>query len=369
MTSDDPSATPGQPPLLVRALRCEPVPRRPLWIMRQAGRYLPEYRELKSQHGFLGLANDSELAAEVTLLPLRRFALDAAIVFADIMSPVAALGIDVRFAPGPVIDRPIRSRSDVDKLVTPEPEEVAPEVVEALARVRRRLDPEVATIGFAGAPLTLAAYLVQGHGKTDFPRPRALAAADPEGFSRLLGRLARLVAGFLRRQVDAGGAQAVQIFESWAGLLSASDWRRLVHPHLKELLEEVGRSAAPRILFLNHAGPTLAAALDASAAGELPFEALAVDWRQDLGALRGRLGPGTALQGNLDPAVLLSDPATVRAAAQDLLRRVPARGHVVNLGHGILPETPLENVTALIETVCDETARVEKARAESTEDT
>lgn len=355
MTTDDP-LTPTEPrPLLVRALRCEPTPRRPLWIMRQAGRYLPDYRELKSQHGFLGLAGDPELAAEVTLLPFKHFALDAAIVFADIMSPIAALGVDVRFAPGPMIDRPIRSRSAVDALPEPDSAAAAPEVVDALARVRRRLDPEVATIGFAGAPLTLAAYLVQGHGKTDFPIPRAFAAADPEGFSRLLGRLARLVAGFLRRQVEVGGAQAVQVFESWAGMLSAADWRRLVHPHLKELLEEVGRSGAPRILFLNHAGPTLDAALEASAAGELPFEALAVDWRHDLGALRRRLGPDTALQGNLDPAVLLSDPQTVRAATGDLLRRVPPRGHVVNLGHGIQPETPHENVKALIETVRAET--------------
>ncbi len=338
-------------PLLVRALHCEPVPRRPLWIMRQAGRYLPEYRELKAKHGFLGLAGNPELAAEVTLQPFNRFALDAAIIFADIMSPIASLGIDVRFVPGPVIDEPIRSRSDVDALPSPDPAAVAPEVVEALSIVRRRLDPEVATIGFAGAPLTLSAYLVQGHGKTDFPRPRAFAAADPEGFSRLLGRLARLVASFLRRQIEVGGAQAVQVFESWAGMLSAADWRRLVHPHLRELLEEVGRSGAPRILFLNHAGPTLDAALEASDAGELPFEALAVDWRHDLAALRRRLGPDTALQGNLDPAVLLSDPQTVRAKTEDLLARVPALGHVVNLGHGIQPDTPHENVKALIETV------------------
>ncbi len=323
--------------------------------MRQAGRYLPEYRELKSEHGFLGLAGDPELAAEVTLLPFRRFALDAAIVFADIMSPIAALGIDVRFAPGPVIDRPIRTRSDVERLATPDPAEAAPEVVEALAIVRRRLPAEVATIGFAGAPLTLAAYLVQGHGKTEFPRPRAFAAADPQAFSRLLGRLGRLVAGFLKRQVEHGGAQAVQVFESWAGLFSARDWRRLVYPHLKELLEEVGRAGVPRILFLNHAGPALEAALDAATKGELPFEALAVDWRQDLGQLRRRLGPEKALQGNLDPAILFADQETVRAATRDLLGRVPARGHVVNLGHGIQPETPLESVEALIETVHAET--------------
>ncbi|MEM1205048.1 MAG: uroporphyrinogen decarboxylase [Acidobacteriota bacterium] len=340
-------------PLLVRALRTEPTPRRPLWIMRQAGRYLPEYREMKRQHSFLELAGDPSLAAEVTLLPFRRFELDAAIVFADIMSPMAALGIDVRFDPGPVIDHPLRSAADVDGLPEPDPAGAAPEVVETLARVRRVLDPEVATIGFAGAPLTLAAYLVQGHGKSDFPRLRAFAASDPAGFSRLLGRLARLVAGFLRQQVEGGGAQAVQVFESWAGLLSARDWRRLVLPPLRELLQEVGRSGVPRILFLNHSGPVLDEALSLSPA-ELPYEALAVDWRQDLAALRSRIGPDRALQGNLDPAVLLGGPEVVRRAAEDLMARVPRRGHVVNLGHGIQPDAPLESVEALVAAVRNE---------------
>ncbi|MEM9556062.1 MAG: uroporphyrinogen decarboxylase [Acidobacteriota bacterium] len=346
-TTDDADAA----PLLVRALRCEPVERRPLWVMRQAGRYLPEYLELKAEHGFLGLANDPELAAQVTLLPFQRFAFDAAIVFADIMSPIASLGVDIRFAPGPVIDDPIRSRADIDRLVAPDAAEIAPEVVEALSIVRRRLDPEIATIGFAGAPLTLSAYLVQGHGKTDFPLPRAFAAADPAGFSRLLGRLAEVVAGYLRRQIEVGGAQAVQIFESWAGLLSARDWRHLVLPHLRDLLDEVGRSGAPRILFLNHAGPVLDAAVEAFQADELSFEALAVDWRHDLGALRQRLGPETAVQGNLDPAILFAGPETVRSATRDLLERVPRRGHVVNLGHGIQPKTPHDAVSALLETV------------------
>ncbi|MEM1179689.1 MAG: uroporphyrinogen decarboxylase [Acidobacteriota bacterium] len=344
-------------PLLVRALRCEPTERRPLWIMRQAGRYLPEYRELKKAHGFLGLAGDPELAAQVTLLPFDRFDLDAAIVFADIMSPIASLGIDIRFDPGPVIDDPITSRADLAKLGNPEPAEVAPEVVEALAIVRRRLDASVATIGFAGAPLTLAAYLVQGHGKTDFPAPRAFAASDPEGFQGLLGRLAEVVANFLRRQVEVGGAQAVQVFESWAGLLSGRDWRRLVLPSLAELLQETGRSGAPRILFINHGGPVLDEVIDAHRRGELPFEALAVDWRHDLGALRGRLGPKTALQGNLDPAVLFTDPEVVRRSARELIDSVDGRGHVVNLGHGIRPTAPIENVEALVDEVRHYSAR------------
>ncbi|MEM8932862.1 MAG: uroporphyrinogen decarboxylase [Acidobacteriota bacterium] len=349
-TPSDP--TDANAPLLVRALRCQSTPRRPLWIMRQAGRYLPEYRAMKQQHSFLELAGDPALATEVTLLPFQRYALDAAIVFADIMSPIAALGIDFRFDPGPVLDAPLRSAAMVDALPEPDPSSAAPEVVETLARVREALDPEIATIGFAGAPLTLAAYLIQGHGKSDFPRLRAFAASDPAAFSRLLGRLSRLVAGFLRQQIEVGGAQAVQVFESWAGLLSARDWRRLVFPHVKELLEEVGRSGAPRILFLNHGGPVLDAVIELR--DELAFEALAVDWRHDLGALRERLGPDRAIQGNLDPATLLAGPETVRAAASELLASIPARGHVVNLGHGIQPDAPLESVEALVDRVRSE---------------
>ncbi|MEM6795380.1 MAG: uroporphyrinogen decarboxylase [Acidobacteriota bacterium] len=353
MSRQDASERPASDPILVRALRGLETPRRPLWIMRQAGRYLPEYRALKREHSFLELAGDPALATEVTLMPLRRFRLDAAIVFADIMSPIAALGIDVRFAPGPVIEEPLRTLAQVEALPRPEPESVAPEVVETLARVRAELPPEVATIGFAGAPMTLAAYLIQGHGKSDFNRLRALAAAEPRTFSLLLEKLAQLVAGFLRRQIEEGGAQAVQIFESWAGLLSAADWRRLVYPPLRDLLAEVGRSRAPRVLFMNHAGPALETAL-AMSPEELPYEALAVDWRLDLGALRRRLGDVRALQGNLDPATLLAGPDVVRQAAAKLLASVPARGHVVNLGHGIQPEAPIESVEALVDAVRSE---------------
>lgn len=343
---------PTTTPLLVRALRAEETPRRPVWIMRQAGRYLPEYRALKEEYSFLELAGDPELAAEVTLQPMRRFPLDAAIIFADIMSPMASMGVDVRFAPGPVIDQPIRTAAAVDALGDPEAEEIAPEVIAALAKVREELPsirPGAAVIGFAGAPLTLAAYLVQGHGKSDFPYLRALAASDPKAFGRLLELLARVVARYLRRQVEVGGAQAVQIFDSWAGLLSAEDWRNWIRPCLRELLEELEGIGAPRILFLNHAAQILDDVLDP--AEMLPFEALAVDWRQDLAALKRRLPEGRAIQGNLDPAVLFAGPEVVRREASALLERVPRRGHVVNLGHGIMPQAPIESVEALIETV------------------
>lgn len=335
--------------LLLRALRGEKTERRPLWIMRQAGRYLPEYRRLKERYSFLELSGDPDLATQVTLLPFDRFELDGAIVFADIMSPIAALGVGFHFDPGPVIDRPIRDRAAVDALPEPDPAEVAPEVYETLSRVRRQLEGRATVLGFAGAPLTLAAYLVQGHGKSDFPYLRAMALADPPAFSELLARLSRLVAGYLRQQV-AAGAQAVQVFDSWGGLLSQNLWRRLVRPHLVDLFAELRDLDAPKIYFLNNAPHLIDDAL------ELPWDALAVDWRADLAAVRRRLGHQRAIQGNLDPATLLAGPEATRAATRQLLERMPARGHVVNLGHGIMPQAPLESVQALIETVHAEKA-------------
>jgi len=230
--------------LLMKAIRREPVPRRPLWIMRQAGRYLPEYREFRERHSFKALAGDSELAAEVTLMPLKRFALDAAIVFADIMSPLPALGIEFDFAPGPVVAKPIRDGHALEQLRDPAPEEIAPEVIAALKLTRAALPASTALLGFCGAPWTLAAYLVEGKGTKDFPTLRAFAAAEPLLLDRLLARLTNLQIDYLRRQA-AAGADAVQIFDSWAGLLSRASWEKLIRPHLTTLLEAAGRSKIP----------------------------------------------------------------------------------------------------------------------------
>ena len=335
--------------LFERAIAREPVPRRPLWIMRQAGRYLPEYRELRKLHRFRDLARNPELAAEVTLQPLRRFPFDAAIVFADIMSPVPALGVDFDFDPGPVVAEPLRSAAAVAALPEPDPEEAAPEVIEALRHVRGALPAKTALLGFCGAPWTLAAYLVEGRGVKDFPTLRAFAAAEPRALEDLLARLSRLMAGYLVRQGEAG-ADAVQIFDSWAGLLSLADWERLIRPHLQTMLESVGAAGVKRILFVQNA-PHL---VDAYA--RLPAEVLAVDWRVDLGALQRRHGGRRAVQGNIDPAVLTAGPGAARAAAGELLGRVNPTGHIVNLGHGILPATPLESVAALVEAVHGEPA-------------
>jgi len=332
--------------LLLKAIRREAVPRRPLWIMRQAGRYLPEYREFRAKHSFKELAGDAELAAEVTLMPLKRFPLDAAIVFADIMSPMPALGLEFDFDPGPVVANPIRDRAAIERLRRPTPAEIAPEVIEALKLTRAALPKSTALLGFCGAPWTLAAYLVEGKGAKDFPTLRAFAAAHPELLDALLARLTSLMGEYLKLQASAG-ADAVQIFDSWAGLLSRASWEKLIRPHLTKLLTTIGEAGIPRILFLQNA-PHL---MDAYAS--LPAEVLGVDWRIDLPDLKRRY-PEQAVQGNLEPAILTAGPEATRSAAKELLAATPARGHIVNLGHGILPQTPLASVAALVEAVHSE---------------
>ena len=332
--------------LLLQSIRRRPVERRPLWIMRQAGRYLPEYREFRKKHSFKALAGEAELAAEVTLMPLRRFPFDAAIVFADIMSPLPALGIQFDFDPGPVVAEPIRDAAAIERLNRPAAEPIAPEVIEALKMTRAALPDTTALLGFCGAPWTLAAYLVEGRGTKDFPTLRAFAAARPDLLEKLLARLSSLMGDYLLLQARAG-ADAVQIFDSWAGLLSLSAWQRLIRPHLLALLERVGAAGVPRILFLQNA-PHLVEAY-----ANLPAEVLGVDWRVDLPALQRR-HPRRAVQGNIDPAALTAGAAVTRAAALALLASVAPTGHIVNLGHGILPQTPLESVEALVDVVHSE---------------
>lgn len=332
--------------LISKAIRCEPTERRPLWIMRQAGRYLPEYRELRKAHSFKALSRSSELATEVTLLPLQRYPLDAAIIFADIMSPLPALGIEFDFDPGPVVENPIRDQAGVDALTPPDPEKLAPEVIAALKQTRAAIPAETALLGFCGAPWTLAAYLVEGRGVKDFPTLRAFAAAQPDVLNALLAKLSDAMAAYLINQARAG-ADAVQVFDSWAGVLSLRDWERLIRPHLQKMLETVGEAGVPRILFLQNAPHLM------EAYASLPAEVLAVDWRVDITDLQAR-HRNRAVQGNIDPAILLEGAEPTRAAAEDLLRRVKPEGHIVNLGHGILPQTPLESVDALVDVVHNE---------------
>lgn len=332
--------------LLLQSIRREPTPRRPLWIMRQAGRYLPEYRELRKEHSFKSLAGNAELAREVTLMPIRRFPLDAAIIFADIMSPLPALGVEFDFDPGPVVANPIRDSNGVAQLHEPDPAKTAPEVIEALKLTRAELSDATALLGFCGAPWTLAAYLIEGRGVREFPTLRAFAASEPELLDQLLKKLTSLMLTYVKAQ-HAAGADAIQVFDSWAGLLSLTDWQQLIEPHLRYLLDGMGEAGIPRIMFLQNA-PHLVEAY-----AKLPAEVIAVDWRVDLGALQ-RQCPQRAVQGNIDPAILLGGAAATRTSARKLLESVDPTGHIVNLGHGILPSTPIESVEALIETVHEE---------------
>ena len=239
--------------LFQEALSGKKTARRPLWVMRQAGRYLPEYRKLRKGSSFEELCADPSLATEVTLMPLKRFSLDAAIVFADLMSPIPALGIPVRFDPGPVLDKPLRTEEEIRALTLPPSSEVGTEVMETLRRVKKELDPSLALLGFGGAPWSLAAYLVQGHGKTGFPQLRAMMASRPDLLHELLGKLTKLVAGYMIEQARAG-ADAVQVFDSWAGLLSRHEFVKHVRPHLKA---PPGRTRSRRrAADLVHAGCT-----------------------------------------------------------------------------------------------------------------
>jgi uroporphyrinogen decarboxylase len=331
------------------AFRGEVTDRRPMWIMRQAGRYLPEYRALRKENTFEQLCASPELSAEVTMMPMERFNLDAAIIFADLMTPVAALDIGVRFDPGPVLDKPINNAADIRALRVPtDPTSIAPEVPATLRLVKQRLKPDKALIGFAGSPFSIAAYLIQGRGGKDFIAMRALLREDPVAFGDLMSVLTQLVTGYLIEQHRAG-ADVVQIFDSWAGLLSLSDWELHMRSHLEDLINELNRAGVPNIYFAN-AAPHLA-----EAHATLPSQGLALCWRSDLGALREKLGPhhgaGKALQGNLDPACLLAGPEATRRGVEKLLASIPARGHLVNLGHGITPEVPMESVQAMIDAV------------------
>ena len=335
--------------LFLDAIACRPTARRPLWVMRQAGRYLPEYRALREKHTFEQLAGSAELSAEVTLQPVARFPLAAAIIFADLMTPVEALGLEVKFAPGPVLANPVRTAADVAALRSPARGEIAPHMMQALRTVKRELNGTRALLGFAGSPWSIAAYLVQGRGAPGFPMLRTLAAADPKLLDTLLTRLTDLIIEYVHAQYEAG-ADAVQLFDTWAGLLSLDSWNRIVRPHIARFLDATKSAGRPRILFVqdaSHLVPGYAA---------LPSEALAVDWREDLAELRRRVGTNKALQGNLDPAILVAGPEATRRAALRLLAAVPARGHIVNLGHGITPEAPIESVQALVDAVHSELA-------------
>jgi uroporphyrinogen decarboxylase len=330
-------------PLLVRAARRESVERTPVWFMRQAGRSLPEYRALREQHSFWEVAQTPELCAEVTLQPVRRHGVDAAVMFADIMTPVLALGIDVELVEGvgPVIEAPIRSAADLERLVVPQPDAYAP-VVEAIRIVRAELSAERAVVGFCGGPFTVAGYLVEGRPSRELTRVKALMYEEPVVWAALMEKLAECFVAYLDAQVRAG-ADVVQLFDSWVGVLSPADYKEFVAPWSARILASVD---VPTIHFGTGTATLLPAM--ARAGGDV----IGLDWRIPLDDGWALVGDERGVQGNLDPAVLLGPWERVEAAARDVLARAAGRpGHIFNLGHGVLPGTKPETVTRLAELV------------------
>jgi uroporphyrinogen decarboxylase len=336
----------------LRACRREPVDRTPVWFMRQAGRYLPEYRELRGDRDILETCKDPAQVVEVTLQPLRRMDVDAAIVFSDIMVPLAAIGVPVRIESGrgPVVDDPVRDTAGVARLRPLEPEHDIPEVLEAIRLLRKELT--VPLIGFAGAPFTLASYLVEGGPSRSHEQTKALMLGDPTLWEALMRALVAIIGPHLRAQV-AAGAQAVQLFDSWVGALSPDQYRRSVLPHSRAIIEGLADLDVPTIHFGVGTGELLS--LMAEAGGDV----IGLDWRTPLDAGWDRVGPSAhGVQGNLDPAALLAPWEVVEAGALDVLERAAGRaGHIFNLGHGVLPPTPPDTLTRLVDLVHERTER------------
>jgi uroporphyrinogen decarboxylase len=336
---------------LVRAARGLPVSRTPVWFMRQAGRSLPEYRALRAGTAMLAACQDPDLVTEITLQPVRRHGVDAAILFSDIVLPLVVAGMDVEIEPGigPVVAAPVRSVADVDALPPLETERLA-----FLQTAVRQLIAELGAtplIGFAGAPFTLATYLIEGGPSKEHARTKAFMYAEPEAWGRLLERLAVSSATFLRAQVDAG-AVAVQLFDSWAGVLSAADYAERVLPHSRAVFDALSDRDVPRIHFGVGTGELLPLIGDAGA------DVVGVDWRVPLDEAARRVGPGRSLQGNLDPAVLLADRATADREVRRVVRQGrAARGHIFNLGHGVLPETDPGVLTHVVDLVHELSSR------------
>jgi len=331
--------------LFLRACRREMVERTPVWFMRQAGRFLPEYRKLRQEHGILEIAGTPELAAEVARIPVERLGVDAAILFADIMIPVAAMGVDLHIEPdrGPVIPSPIRTAADVRALRPLDPASDVPYIGETVKILAADLD--VPVIGFAGAPFTVASYLVEGEPSRTYTRTKALMLSEPETWRDLMDRLTEATSAYLRYQVETGAA-AVQLFDSWAGALGVEDYRDHVLPWSRRILDGLAGLGVPRIHFgvgtshllelMREAGP----------------DVVGFDWRVPLDQGWSRVGHDIAVQGNLDPAALLAPWEIVERKAADVLRRAEGRpGHVFNLGHGVLPETDPDNLARLVEFV------------------
>ena len=333
---------------MLRACRREPTNTTPIWLMRQAGRYMQEYRTLRRDYGILDIIKTPELACEVTMQPINAFDLDAAIIFADILPPLEGMGLDLEFVKGegPVIHNPVRTSIDVKKLETPNPEESLAFTMEAITMARRELKSVgIPLIGFSGAPYTLAAYAVEGGSSRNHQHVKGMMMGKPDDWKLLMEKLSQMVGNYLTAQALAG-AQILQLFDSWVGNLSPTDYRELVMPYSKKAIEIARQAGVPIIHFGTNTNGMLELIRDAGG------DVVGVDWRIDINDAWRQLGSGVAIQGNLDPIALFAPWTELKRRAQQILDKVDSRpGHIFNLGHGILPHTPVDNVRRLVDFV------------------
>jgi uroporphyrinogen decarboxylase len=327
--------------LIIRACRRESVPRSPVWMMRQAGRYLKDYRDIRKDVSFLKLCKTPDLAVEVSMQPYRILGVDAVIFFSDILIPAEAMGVSVALTDkGPEIGNPVRCSDDIDRLKVPQPDEAFPFTGEVLRTLRSELRDAVPLIGFAGAPWTLGSYMVEGGGSKNFAVIKGMAYSQPELVHRLMDKLSDTIATYLRYQIECG-AQVVQLFDTWAGELSRTDYEEFALPYTQKIFEAIG-DKVPRILYLNGTSALLESMARSGA------DVLSLDWRISIAEARNRIGGKLAVQGNLDPCLLLGDRDTMLARTARILEEAGPTGHILNLGHGILPPTPVENAQAFI---------------------
>jgi uroporphyrinogen decarboxylase len=334
------------------ACRREKTGYTPVWLMRQAGRYMEEYRKLRAQYGFLELCKKPELAAEITLSPVNRLGVDAAILFADILLILEPMGVGLEYSKGdgPLIHRPVRSNRDVDGLKDFDPVAELSFVYEAVGKIRKQLGEKVPLIGFAGAPFTLASYLIEGGGSRNYVQTKKLFYSAPQAWQRLMERLAGLIGRYLNCQI-AAGAQVVQIFDSWAGCLTPGDYRQFVLPYTKAVIDAV----TPGVPVINFSTGTAGLLKQVRAAGG---DVIGLDWRMNLDEAWATVGHDVAVQGNLDPVALFAAPKEIRNRVAAILKQANGRpGHIFNLGHGVLPETPVDHVIAMVEAVHELSAR------------
>lgn len=334
------------------ACRREKTSYTPVWLMRQAGRYMEEYRKLRAQYEFLELCKKPDVAAEITITPVEKFGVDAAILFADILLILEPMGVGLEYSKGngPVIHNQVSSRTQVEELIEFDPQEALPFVYETVRKSCAALNGRVPLIGFAGAPFTLASYLIEGGGSRNYVKTKKLIYSNPGAWRPLMERLSSLTAKYLNAQI-AAGAEAVQLFDSWAGCLSPEDYERYALPYTRATIVGV-TPGIPVIHFSTGTGGFLSSIR--AAGGDV----IGVDWRVSIDAAWEELGHDVAIQGNLDPAVLLSSTRDIRRRVEELLRRANGRpGHIFNLGHGVLPETPVANVKAMVEAVHELSSR------------